>query len=73
MGVEECRRHACSDEINKSLSISTGGRQFVQTEVTLLKKLAVRYQNPAVHVLSKSFSASPTIQPHQIERISIKV
>ena len=35
-----------------SLSISIGGRQFVQTEVKLRKQLAVRYQNqnPAVHV-----------------------
>ena len=43
----------CSDELKQSLSRSTGGRQFVQTEKNLLKlvkQLAVRYQNPAVHV-----------------------
>ena len=43
----------CSDELKQSLSRSTGGRQFVQTEANLLKlikQLAVRYQNPAVHV-----------------------
>ena len=43
----------CSDELKQSLSRSTGGRQFVQTEESLLKlikQLAVRYQNPAVHV-----------------------
>ena len=43
----------CSDELKQSLSRSTGGRQFVQIEVNLLKlikQLAVRYQNPAVHV-----------------------
>ena len=43
----------CSDELKQSLSRSTGGRQFAQTEANLLrliKQLAVRYQNPAVHV-----------------------
>ena len=43
----------CSDDLKQSLSRSTGGRQFVQTEASLLKlikQLAVRYQNPAVHV-----------------------
>ena len=47
----------CSDELKpwlkQSLSRSTGGRQFVQTEANflkLIKQLAVRYQNPAVHV-----------------------
>ena len=43
----------CTDDLKQSLSRSTGGRQFVQTEANLLKlikQLAVRYQNPAVHV-----------------------
>ena len=42
----------CSVELKQSLSRSTGGRQFVQTKINLLKlikQLAVRYQNPAVH------------------------
>ena len=43
----------CSDELKQGLSRSTGGGQFSLTESNLLKlmrQLAVRYQNPAVHV-----------------------
>ena len=53
----------CSDELKQSLSRTTGGRQFVQTEVNLLKlikQLAMRYQNPAVQCMSGSSLASPS-------------
>ena len=43
----------CADELKQGLSRSTGGGQFSLTESNLLKlmrQLAVRYQNPAVHV-----------------------
>ena len=43
----------CSEELRQSLSRSTGGKHFEKTEAELLalmKQLAVRYQNPAVHV-----------------------
>ena len=43
----------CSDEMKTSLSRITAGQQFKKTEVELLnliKQLAVRYMNPAVHV-----------------------
>ena len=43
----------CSKELHHSLSRTTGGSHFNKTEVQLLelmKQLAVRYQNPAVHV-----------------------
>ena len=43
----------CSDEMKTSLSRITGGQQFKKTEqelLTLMKQLAVRYQNPMVHV-----------------------
>ena len=45
---------ACSDVLKHSLSRSTGGSQFSKSEqqlLDLMKQLAVRYQNPAVHVL----------------------
>ena len=44
---------AVTNELRQSLSRTTGGKQFEKTEVELLalmKQLAVRYQNPAVHV-----------------------
>ena len=43
----------CSDEMKTSLSRITAGQQFKKNEVELLnliKQLAVRYMNPAVHV-----------------------
>ena len=43
----------CADELKQGLSRLTGGGQFGLTETNLLKmikQLAVRYQNPAVHV-----------------------
>ena len=43
----------CSEELRQSLSRTTGGKQFDKTEdqlLALMKQLAVRYQNPAVHV-----------------------
>ena len=43
----------CSDELQHSLSRSTGGAHFNKSEKQLLeimKQLAVQYQNPAVHV-----------------------
>ena len=43
----------CSDEMKTSLSRITGGQQFKKNEqelLTLMKELAVRYQNPMVHV-----------------------
>ena len=44
---------ACSDDLRHGLSRSTGGSQFSKSEqqlLDLMKQLAVRYQNPAVHV-----------------------
>ena len=44
---------SCSEELRHSLSRTTGGSQFDKTEkqlLDLMKQLAVRYQNPAVHV-----------------------
>ena len=47
----------CSGKLKQSISRSTGGRQFIQTEANLLKlmkQLAVRSQNPAVHAEDKN-------------------
>ena len=44
---------SCSEELRHSLSRTTGGSHFDKTEqqlLELMKQLAVRYQNPAVHV-----------------------
>ena len=44
---------SCSEELRHSLSRTTGGTHFAKTEpqlLALIKQLAVRYQNPAVHV-----------------------
>ena len=44
---------SCSEDLRHSLSRTTGGSQFDKTEdqlLELMKQLAVRYQNPAVHV-----------------------
>ena len=44
---------SCSNDLRHSLSRTTGGTHFAKTEAQLLelmKQLAVRYQNPAVHV-----------------------
>ena len=43
----------CSEEMKTSLSRITSGQQFKKTEkelLELMKQLAVRYQNPMVHV-----------------------
>ena len=43
----------CSEELRHSLSRTTGGTHFAKPEpqlLALIKQLAVRYQNPAVHV-----------------------
>ena len=46
--------YACSaDELKQGISRSSGGKHFAFSETNLLKlmkQLAVRYQNPAVHV-----------------------
>ena len=54
-GKELIRKlHACcSTDLKTSLSRLTCGKQFEQTEkdlMALMKQLAVRHQNPAVHV-----------------------
>ena len=43
----------CSEEMRTAVSRLTGGTQFSKSEKDLLdvmRSLAVRYQNPAVHV-----------------------